>query len=34
MHRKNVLFPHPDGPINAVTQCCGISSDTFDSACF
>ena len=33
-HRRNVLLPQPDGPMSAVTQCCGIVSDTSVSACF
>src|SRR4051812_22500590 len=28
MHRSSVDFPHPDGPMIAVTACCGIASDT------
>src|SRR6266550_8236040 len=30
--RKSVDFPQPDGPMMAVTACCGISSDTFLTA--
>jgi hypothetical protein len=33
-HRRNVDFPQPDGPINAVTERSGISTDTDLSACF
>jgi hypothetical protein len=32
--RKNVDFPHPDGPINAVTVCAGIVNDTRSSTLF
>src|SRR5262245_58245548 len=31
--RKNVDFPHPDGPINATTEHSGMVSETSYSAC-
>ena len=33
-HRKNVLLPQPEGPMNAVTQFCGIRSEMSGSACW
>src|SRR6266704_1536721 len=30
--RRSVDLPHPEGPMMAVTACCGISSDTFLTA--
>src|SRR4030065_1540837 len=33
-HLMNVLFPHPEGPIMAVTDLAGISKFTFFNACF
>jgi hypothetical protein len=33
MHRRNVDFPQPDGPMSAVTCCSGISRETSSSAC-
>src|SRR4030067_3301819 len=33
-HLMNVLLPHPEGPIMAVTDLAGISKFTFFNACF
>ena len=33
MERRNVLLPHPDGPISAVTARRGTVNDTSNSAC-
>ena len=32
--RRNVDFPHPDGPINAVTDAAGIANDTRSNTLF
>ena len=33
MHLSRVVFPHPEGPIKAVTQFCLNSISTFFNAC-
>ena len=34
IERRKVDFPQPDGPISAVTDFSGMSSETSNSACF
>ena len=34
IERRNVDLPHPDGPMNAVTERAGIVRFTSNSACF